>query len=113
MKRRRARHARNNNNNNESQAVSRKDQFIQWLQPRLPTMQEIFQKAVQPMHLAIFYFIGAYYSFSKRVTGTRYVSIGSSDVGIKRLVLIIIRSLHDNWVHMNNVLDMKYWVYSL
>lgn len=98
MKRRRARHARNNNNNNESQAVSRKDQFIQWLQPRLPTMQEIFQKAVQPMHLAIFYFIGAYYSFSKRVTGTRYIftrQLGPHEqrVGYEVLGVLIVAQL--------------------
>ncbi|CDS04176.1 hypothetical protein LRAMOSA07131 [Lichtheimia ramosa] len=98
LKRRRARHARNNNNNNESQAVSRKDQFIQWLQPRLPTMQEIFQKAVQPMHLAIFYFIGAYYSFSKRVTGTRYIftrQLGPHEqrVGYEVLGVLIVAQL--------------------
>ncbi|KAI9012513.1 Pex12 amino terminal region-domain-containing protein [Phycomyces nitens] len=39
----------------------------------IPSLQEIFSKNIQPLHLALFYFFGAYYSFSKRLTGIRYI----------------------------------------
>ena len=48
---------------------SRKEKAIQLLSK----LHEIASKYIQPIHLAIFYFIGAYYNFSKRMTGIRYV----------------------------------------
>ncbi|KAF7722360.1 peroxisome bioproteinsis factor 10 [Apophysomyces ossiformis] len=38
----------------------------------LPALQDLI-KQVRPIHLAIFYFVGAYYNFSKRVVGIRYI----------------------------------------
>ncbi|KAI9253763.1 Pex12 amino terminal region-domain-containing protein [Phascolomyces articulosus] len=58
---------------NDEESMSLKDRASKfatvWLQP----LQEFFVKNVKPIHLAIFYFFGAYYSFSKRITGTRYI----------------------------------------
>ncbi|CAO3667369.1 hypothetical protein G6F70_008390 [Rhizopus microsporus] len=48
---------------------SRKEKAIQLLSK----LHEIASKYIQPIHLAIFYFIGAYYNFSKRMTGIRYI----------------------------------------
>ncbi|KAF9353248.1 peroxisome biogenesis factor 10 [Mortierella sp. NVP85] len=39
----------------------------------LPTLQTFFSTHGHSAHLAIFYFFGAYYSFSKRITGIRYI----------------------------------------
>ncbi|KAI9319268.1 Pex12 amino terminal region-domain-containing protein [Dichotomocladium elegans] len=57
----------------QNHSETHKDRLSRLVQTWLPTLQEVFQKAVRPMHLAIFYFVGAYYSFSKRITGTRYI----------------------------------------
>lgn len=55
-------------------ATNKKDKVTQYLKNNLTSIQEFFVKNVRPVHLAIFYFFGAYYSFSKRFTGIRYVS---------------------------------------
>jgi peroxin-10 len=65
----RARHESN------TPATSTKDKATQFLKSHLTSIQEFFVKNVRPVHLAIFYFFGAYYSFSKRFTGIRYVSL--------------------------------------
>ncbi|KAF9927519.1 peroxisome biogenesis factor 10 [Linnemannia zychae] len=63
----------------------------------LPTLQNFFKTHGHSAHLAIFYFFGAYYSFSKRVTGIRYIfnrklSPGEERSGYEVLgVLIVIQ----------------------
>lgn len=63
----------------------------------LPTLQNFFQSHGHSAHLAVFYFFGAYYSFSKRVTGIRYIfnrklSPGEERSGYEVLgVLIVIQ----------------------
>ncbi len=54
----------NNNNNN------RLRDFIHKL---LPKLQTFLKNHIHAIHLAIFYFYGAYYNLSKRATGIRYV----------------------------------------
>ncbi|GAB5588645.1 peroxisome bioproteinsis factor 10 [Umbelopsis nana] len=39
----------------------------------LETIQDFFKKYVHMGHLALFYFVGSYYSISKRMTGIRYI----------------------------------------
>ncbi|KAG0347048.1 peroxisome biogenesis factor 10 [Podila humilis] len=77
-----------------SQAVIRLKGFVHnWL----PTMQSFFKTHGHSAHLAVFYFFGAYYSFSKRVTGIRYIfnrklSPGEERSGYEVLgVLIVIQ----------------------
>ncbi|KAI8385049.1 Pex12 amino terminal region-domain-containing protein [Radiomyces spectabilis] len=50
-----------------------RDRVGNFVQKQLPIIQEFFIQNVKPVHLAIFYFVGAYYNFSKRVTGIRYI----------------------------------------
>ncbi|KAG0225618.1 peroxisome biogenesis factor 10 [Mortierella sp. GBA43] len=63
----------------------------------LPTLQTFFSTHGHSAHLAIFYFVGAYYSFSKRITGIRYIfnrklSPGEERSGYEVLgVLIVIQ----------------------
>lgn len=63
----------------------------------LPTLQNFFKTHGHSAHLAVFYFFGAYYSFSKRVTGIRYIfnrklSPGEERSGYEVLgVLIVIQ----------------------
>ncbi|CAO3573146.1 unnamed protein product [Mortierella alpina] len=63
----------------------------------LPTLQTFFKTHGHSAHLAVFYFFGAYYSFSKRVTGIRYIfnrklSPGEERSGYEVLgVLIVIQ----------------------
>ncbi|KAK3827277.1 MAG: Pex12 amino terminal region-domain-containing protein [Linnemannia elongata] len=63
----------------------------------LPTFQNFFKTHGHSAHLAVFYFFGAYYSFSKRVTGIRYIfnrklSPGEERSGYEVLgVLIVIQ----------------------
>ncbi|KAI7894364.1 Pex12 amino terminal region-domain-containing protein [Mucor mucedo] len=45
----------------------------QFIKTHIHAIQEFFVKNVRPVHLAIFYFFGAYYNFSKRFTGIRYI----------------------------------------
>lgn len=52
-----------------------KHSVTQFVKTHISMIQEFFVKNVRPVHLAIFYFFGAYYSFSKRFAGIRYVSI--------------------------------------
>lgn len=46
-----------------------KEKWVGWL----TRIQQIL-KHIKPIHLAIFYFFGAYYNLSKRLTGIRYVN---------------------------------------
>ncbi|KAF9106070.1 peroxisome biogenesis factor 10 [Mortierella sp. AM989] len=63
----------------------------------LPTLQTFFKTHGHSAHLAVFYFVGAYYSFSKRITGIRYIfnrklSPGEERSGYEVLgVLIVIQ----------------------
>ncbi|KAF9431197.1 peroxisome biogenesis factor 10 [Podila epigama] len=77
-----------------SQITSRLKGYLhQWL----PTLQTFFKTHGHSAHLAIFYFFGTYYSFSKRVTGIRYIfnrklSPGEERSGYEVLgVLIVIQ----------------------
>lgn len=56
-----------------SEPQSKKDKVTFFLKSHLSSIQEFIVKNVKPIHLAIFYFFGAYYSFSKRLTGIRYI----------------------------------------
>ncbi|KAI9473819.1 MAG: Pex12 amino terminal region-domain-containing protein [Benjaminiella poitrasii] len=50
-----------------------KEKILRAFKTHINQIQEIFIKHVRPVHLAIFYFFGAYYNFSKRLTGIRYI----------------------------------------
>ncbi|OBZ86248.1 Peroxisome biogenesis factor 10 [Choanephora cucurbitarum] len=50
-----------------------KSRLLQLIKLHIQSVQEFFVKHVRPAHLALFYFFGAYYSFSKRWTGIRYI----------------------------------------
>ncbi|ORZ25953.1 Pex12 amino terminal region-domain-containing protein [Absidia repens] len=50
-----------------------KDRLQHFVQNTLPPIQEFVLKNIRPVHLAVFYFFGAYYNFSKRLTGIRYL----------------------------------------
>jgi peroxin-10 len=58
----------------ENKPQSIKQNVAQFLKANLTSIQDFFVKNVRPVHLAIFYFFGAYYNFSKRFAGIRYVS---------------------------------------
>lgn len=55
-------------------AQSLQQRTLGFLKQHLSQIQDFVVKNVRPVHLAIFYFFGAYYNFSKRLTGIRYVS---------------------------------------
>ncbi|CAO3635752.1 unnamed protein product [Cunninghamella blakesleeana] len=57
----------------DTNTVPLKERIEQFVKNTLPNIQEFIFKNVKPLHLAIFYFFGAYYSFSKRLTGIRYL----------------------------------------
>ncbi|KAI7864260.1 peroxisome biogenesis factor 10, partial [Spinellus fusiger] len=48
------------------------EKALKWVK-YIPFVQEVFVKNIKPLHLALFYFFGVYYSFSKRITGIRYI----------------------------------------
>ncbi|CAO3632644.1 unnamed protein product [Mucor hiemalis] len=52
---------------------SLKERVTQFVKTNISFIQDFFLKNVKPVHLAIFYFFGAYYNFSKRFTGIRYI----------------------------------------
>lgn len=58
----------------EAKQPSLKERVTQFVKANISFIQDFFLKNVKPVHLAIFYFFGAYYNFSKRFTGIRYVS---------------------------------------
>jgi peroxin-10 len=82
----------------------------------LPKLQTFLKNHVNAIHLAIFYFFGAYYSLSKRAVGIRYVRMKYtfkgkmyfSNVISVNLLACQYRYLQDNLDLMNNVLDMKF-----
>lgn len=59
----------------DTSAQSLQQRTLGFLKQHLSQIQDFVVKNVRPVHLAIFYFFGAYYNFSKRLTGIRYVSI--------------------------------------
>ncbi|ORZ00208.1 Pex12 amino terminal region-domain-containing protein [Syncephalastrum racemosum] len=69
---RRTRHQRSSLNDAEAKKTW-KTTCVEFVHSRLPQVQEFFTKNVRPIHLAIFYFVGSYYNFSKRITGIRYM----------------------------------------
>ncbi|KAI8993237.1 Pex12 amino terminal region-domain-containing protein [Pilobolus umbonatus] len=60
-------------NHTEGKELSTREKWIHFMKTALSSSQELFAKNVKPIHLVIFYFFGAYYSFSKRFTGIRYI----------------------------------------
>ncbi|KAI7904735.1 Pex12 amino terminal region-domain-containing protein [Cokeromyces recurvatus] len=58
---------------NLEKGINLKMKIIQFLKSHLNQIQNFFVKHIRPIHLATFYFFGAYYSFSKRLTGIRYI----------------------------------------
>jgi peroxin-10 len=58
--------------NNKLEGI--KHSVVQFFKTNLTQIQDFFVKHVRPVHLAVFYFFGAYYNFSKRFAGIRYVS---------------------------------------
>ncbi|KAL0095042.1 Pex12 amino terminal region-domain-containing protein [Phycomyces blakesleeanus] len=73
-------------------------QHLAWIVERTPSLQEIFSKNIQPLHLALFYFFGTYYSFSKRLTGIRYIftrqlGIHEERMGYEILGILIVLQL--------------------
>ncbi|KAI8984639.1 Pex12 amino terminal region-domain-containing protein [Mycotypha africana] len=56
-----------------AKTFSVRQRVTQFVRTHMNSIQEFFVKNVRPVHLAIFYFFGAYYSFSKRFTGIRYI----------------------------------------
>lgn len=82
----------------------------------LSKLQTFLKNHVHAIHLAVFYFYGAYYSLSKRATGIRYVIYELHSFLEMRLIFLIynvnlffvvFRYLQDNWDPMNNVSDMR------
>ncbi|CAO3610793.1 unnamed protein product [Cunninghamella echinulata] len=57
----------------DTTTMSLKERVQPFVKNVLPNIQEFLVKNVKPLHLAIFYFFGAYYNFSKRLTGIRYL----------------------------------------
>ncbi|KAI9348372.1 Pex12 amino terminal region-domain-containing protein [Pilaira anomala] len=55
------------------QKQTMKQNLSHFLKKNISHLQDFFTKNVRPVHLAIFYFFGAYYSFSKRFAGIRYI----------------------------------------
>ncbi|KAI9277609.1 hypothetical protein BY458DRAFT_488472 [Sporodiniella umbellata] len=53
---------------NHTGRQQRKERWLTWLN----RIKELMGR-IQPIHLAVFYFFGAYYNFSKRLTGIRYI----------------------------------------
>lgn len=77
---------RNHNNNDvDIRSKSWKEIAGDFVRRWLPPIQEFFIKNVRPVHLAIFYFVGAYYNFSKRLTGIRYVR--EREISLRRFLV--------------------------
>ncbi|KAI8136701.1 Pex12 amino terminal region-domain-containing protein [Fennellomyces sp. T-0311] len=83
---------------NDSESMTLKDRAAHFATVYLQPIQEFFVKNVRPIHLAVFYFFGAYYNFSKRITGIRYIftrQLGPHEqrVGYEVLGVLIIAQL--------------------
>ncbi|KAI8887736.1 hypothetical protein K501DRAFT_330357 [Backusella circina FSU 941] len=75
-----------------------KQRTLGFVKTHISSIQEFVLKNVKPVHLAIFYFFGAYYSFSKRFTGIRYIftrQLGPNEqrVGYEVLGVLIVLQL--------------------
>lgn len=70
-----------NNSRREPKEEGTLNSVQQFIKANVSMIQDFFMKNVRPVHLAIFYFFGAYYNFSKRFTGIRYVSNGIEEKG--------------------------------
>ncbi|KAG2207037.1 hypothetical protein INT46_001882 [Mucor plumbeus] len=71
---------------------------LDFLKQHLSQIQDFVVKNVKPVHLAIFYFFGAYYNFSKRLTGIRYIftrqlGLHEQRVGYEVLGVLIVLQL--------------------
>ncbi|CEP19419.1 hypothetical protein [Parasitella parasitica] len=69
-----------------------------FLKQHLSQIQDFVVKNVRPVHLAIFYFFGAYYNLSKRLTGIRYIftrqlGLHEQRVGYEVLGVLIVLQL--------------------
>ncbi|KAI8636090.1 Pex12 amino terminal region-domain-containing protein [Parasitella parasitica] len=72
--------------------------ILGFLRQHLSQIQDFVVKNVRPVHLAIFYFFGAYYNFSKRLTGIRYIftrqlGLHEQRVGYEVLGVLIVLQL--------------------
>jgi peroxin-10 len=70
----RTRHISEDDIEHVDKQISIKEKITLFLKSNLNAIQDLVLKNVKPVHLAIFYFFGAYYNFSKRFTGIRYVN---------------------------------------
>ena len=67
----------------ELKEPSLKESVTQFIKTNINSIQNFFVQHVRPVHLAIFYFFGAYYNFAKRWTGIRYVSFKQRELNRK------------------------------
>ncbi|CAO0789376.1 unnamed protein product [Mucor circinelloides] len=79
-------------------AQSLQQRTLGFLKQHLSQIQDFVVKNVRPVHLAIFYFFGAYYNFSKRLTGIRYIftrqlGLHEQRVGYEVLGVLIVLQL--------------------
>jgi peroxin-10 len=61
--------------NNQRNHNTKYDRLRDSIHRLLPKLQTLLKNHAHSVHIAIFYFYGAYYCLSKRVTGIRYVCI--------------------------------------
>ncbi|KAL1923145.1 uncharacterized protein VTP21DRAFT_9521 [Calcarisporiella thermophila] len=85
-------------------SLARKRQLLSELvHNALPRLQTFFKEHAHPIHLAVFYFFGAYYHLAKRVTGIRFIftrvlgpgeqRIGYEVLGVLLVLQLIIRGI--------------------
>ncbi|KAK4519546.1 uncharacterized protein ATC70_009782 [Mucor velutinosus] len=82
----------------DTSAQSLQQRTLNFLKQHLSQIQDFVVKNVRPVHLAIFYFFGAYYNFSKRLTGIRYIftrqlGLHEQRVGYEVLGVLIVLQL--------------------
>ncbi|GAN02866.1 peroxisome biosynthesis protein [Mucor ambiguus] len=82
----------------DTSTQSLQQRTLGFLKQHLSQIQDFVVKNVRPVHLAIFYFFGAYYNFSKRLTGIRYIftrqlGLHEQRVGYEVLGVLIVLQL--------------------
>ncbi|TPX63723.1 hypothetical protein SpCBS45565_g06417 [Spizellomyces sp. 'palustris'] len=91
-----------------SAANPTQEKVIQLLSTHLPTLQKL-----RPLHLALFYFYGAYYHVSKRLLGIRYIFMRQLRSGEKQIsyellgMLIVVQMLVQGYIHQRQRLAYK------
>ncbi|KAF9979798.1 peroxisome biogenesis factor 10 [Modicella reniformis] len=100
----------------QHKSKKRPSEFITKLKTKvltwLPTSQQFLRTHGHSAHLAIFYFFGAYYSFSKRITGIRYIfnrklSPGEERSGYEVLGVLIVIQLAIQFVQWRRRLSAE------